>query len=321
MNNENSINNGVIKSEVKVISVGGSIICPDEVDAQFLADFSKMATQWLMAGEKRKLILVAGGGSIARKYQEALKAVECKLGDCNKDKAIERSDKTIEHNGEATERSDKATEHNGKTTEHKDEAITCNGKTIKLNDKAITSNDEADKRKSTGCDENLVAENDSSRFDWLGIMATRLNAQLLKSAFGKLCPCKVVCDPTAEINFDGRVLVAAGWKPGFSTDMDAVVLAKHFGAKVIINLSNIERVYTDDPKKNPAAKPLSKISWADFCKIVGEEWKPGLNAPFDPIASKTARSEGMKVICAKGGNIENTRAILDDKDFIGTVIE
>ena len=49
-------------------------------------------------------------------------------------------------------------------------------------------------------------------------MATRLNAQLLRAIFADLCNEPVVYDPTQCSDFSGQVLVAAGWKPGFSTD-------------------------------------------------------------------------------------------------------
>lgn len=156
--------------------------------------------------------------------------------------------------------------------------------------------------------------------DWIGITATRLNAQLLKACFGDLCQNDVVYDPTIAESIDGRILVAAGWKPGFSTDTDAVLLAQKFGAKTVVNLSNIEKVYTDDPRKNPDAKPLDSISWEDFRKMVGDEWVPGKNCPFDPIASKKASESGITVICAGGKNIQNIQNILEDKDFIGTRI-
>ncbi|MBP5568451.1 MAG: UMP kinase [Treponema sp.] len=157
--------------------------------------------------------------------------------------------------------------------------------------------------------------------DWIGIMATRINAQLLKAAFGDYCKNDVVYNPTFDdISFDGQILVASGWKPGFSTDTDAVYLGEKFGAKTVVNLSNIEKVYTDDPRKNPDAKPLDTISWADFRKMVGDEWTPGKNCPFDPIASKKASEIGMKVICAGAKDINNIKAILEDKEFFGTVI-
>lgn len=161
---------------------------------------------------------------------------------------------------------------------------------------------------------------DANAADWIGIMATRLNAQLLKACFGDLCKDNVVYNPTEETAFTGNVLVAAGWKPGFSTDNDAVLLAEKHNADLVINLSNIEKVYTDDPRKNPDAKPLDKISWKDFRAMVGDEWTPGKNSPFDPVASKKAEEMNLKVICAAGKNIENIRDILDGKKFIGTEI-
>jgi uridylate kinase len=160
---------------------------------------------------------------------------------------------------------------------------------------------------------------DNSEADWIGIMATRLNAQLVRALFKNLCPQDVVYDPTLVSEFSGRVMVAAGWKPGFSTDNDAVLLAERFAAKVVINVSNIEKVYTADPRANPDAKPIDSIGWDGFRAMVGDEWVPGKNAPFDPVASKRAQSAKIRVFCI-GKHIDNIRRALDGRDFAGTVI-
>lgn len=161
---------------------------------------------------------------------------------------------------------------------------------------------------------------DDSLADWIGIKATHLNGTLVRSIFEEFCTDPLVVDPTGEIGFEGQVLVAAGWKPGFSTDTDAVYLAKRFGGKLVINLSNIKKVYTDDPKKNPDARPLDTVTWDDFCRMVGSEWVPGKSTPFDPIASPIAKDAGIKVICSDGRNIDNTMNILYGRPFEGTVI-
>lgn len=161
---------------------------------------------------------------------------------------------------------------------------------------------------------------DNEQADWIGVMATRLNAQLVRAVFSDLCGQPVVYDPTAPVEFSGRVLIAAGWKPGFSSDNDAVILAERFGAKTVVNLSNIAKVYTDDPRTNPDAKPLDTVSWADFRRMVGDEWTPGKNVPFDPVASRRAEAAGITVICAAGKDIENTRRILNNEPFTGTTI-
>jgi uridylate kinase len=156
--------------------------------------------------------------------------------------------------------------------------------------------------------------------DWIGVMATRLNAQLVKALLGELSPQDVVVDPTSVSIFMGRVLVASGWKPGFSTDYDAVLLAERFGAERVLNLSNIAKVYTDDQRVDPDAKPIDSISWADFRKIVGDEWSPGKNTPFDPVATKKAAQMGLTVICAAGRDLDNLRRILEGESFVGTTI-
>ncbi len=156
--------------------------------------------------------------------------------------------------------------------------------------------------------------------DWLGIAATKINAQLVKAAMGSLCADPVVTDPSAPLTFSGKVLVASGWKPGFSSDFDAVYLGERCGARTVLNLSNIAKVYTADPKLDPTATPIDSISWAEFRAMVGSTWTPGANLPFDPIASARADEAGMKVICAAGKDLDNVFRILDGAPFIGTVI-
>jgi uridylate kinase len=230
---------------VTVISLGGSIIAPDGVDEGFLKEFIGLIRELLEKDEKRRFILVTGGGGPARSWQKAYRNVSAE---------------------------------------------------------------------TTGCGLN------NEQADWIGIMATRLNAQLIKAALGDLCTQDVVTNPTQVGPLVGRVLVAAGWKPGFSSDYDAVLLAERFQADRVINLSNIERVYTDDPRTNPGAKPIDFISWADFRALVGDEWVPGKNVPFDPVASRHAAKIGIQVICAAGRNSDNLRKLLRGEPFVGTVI-
>jgi uridylate kinase len=156
--------------------------------------------------------------------------------------------------------------------------------------------------------------------DWIGIAATRINAQLVKSVMGNLCTDPVVTDPSAPLTFSGKVLVASGWKPGFSSDFDAVYLGERCGARTVLNLSNIAKVYTADPKLDPKATPIDSISWSEFRAMVGSTWTPGANLPFDPIASARADEAGMKVICAAGKDLDNVFRILDGAPFVGTVI-
>jgi uridylate kinase len=54
--------------------------------------------------------------------------------------------------------------------------------------------------------------------------------------------------------------------------------------------------------------------------MVGDEWVPGKNVPFDPVASRHAEKIGLKVICAAGKDLRNLEDILKGKEFLGTRI-
>ncbi|HLC96298.1 MAG TPA: UMP kinase [Candidatus Nanoarchaeia archaeon] len=155
--------------------------------------------------------------------------------------------------------------------------------------------------------------------DWVGIFATRQNAKSVKKIFGDEAHPIIVIDPNHHLHFSRKILIAAGWKPGWSTDFDSVLLAKNMGVTSIINMSNVEYVYDKDPRKNPSAKPIEAISWKKFQKLVGTEWKPGLNMPFDPIASKKAAQLKLTVHLI-GKNLPNLRNLLHNKRFKGTTI-
>lgn len=225
------------KENIVVISVGGSLIVPEEIDFKWLGDFKNLIDRYTSNGYR--FIIIAGGGKTARKYQNAAREIAG----------------------------------------------------------------------VTGAD-----------LDWLGIQATIINAFLIKTIFRTLVHPKIIENPNEKLDFREKILIAAGWKPGFSTDYDAVLLAKNFNVKKIINLSNIDFVYDKDPNKFKDAKAIKQISWKDFRKIVGDKWNPGLNAPFDPIAAKESENLGLEVAIMNGKNINNLEDYMNNNKFIGTII-
>ncbi len=165
-----------------------------------------------------------------------------------------------------------------------------------------------------------VMEMTDEQLDWIGIYASRLNAQLVRQLFVEQAAEEVIVDPTLPIPMDKPITLGAGWKPGWSTDYDAVQVAVTNGIDRVVNLSNIEYVYDKDPNEHDDAERIEEIAWADFRKIVGDEWKPGLNAPFDPIAAKLAEEHGIEVVVADGKDIANLEHILTGEAFKGTRI-
>jgi len=163
--------------------------------------------------------------------------------------------------------------------------------------------------------------------DWLGIHSTRLNAHLIKTIFRQYAHPRINKNPRTKADLKKHfthgegLMVAAGWHPGWSTDFVATILAERLEAKTILNLSNIDYVYDKDPNKYKDAKKIKKINWVDFRKIVGTKWAPGLNTPFDPIASGQCQKLGLEVIIINGKKLNNLKNYFAEEKFIGTIIK
>jgi len=226
----------ISKKETIIISLGGSLIAPNDIDLGFLKNFSYSLKKYL---KQKRFFIITGGGKIARIYQKAL----------------------LEFGAKNTDR------------------------------------------------------------DWIGINITRLNAQIIKQMFSVNCYPEIITDPDKKVKTNKDIVVGAGWKPGWSTDYDAVLIAKNHNIKTIINLSNIDYVYDKNPNEFPDAKPLKEVDWKTLERIVGDKWTPGLSAPFDPKASKLAAKLKLKVIIINGKNLDRLEDFLNNKPFIGTIIK
>lgn len=157
--------------------------------------------------------------------------------------------------------------------------------------------------------------------DWLGIHATKLNAHLIRTIFRDIAHPYVLKHYEIIRKVTEPVIVAAGWRPGWSTDFCATMVCEDYNIKTVLNLTNIDMVYDSDPRINKDARTIKNISWDNFRNIVGDKWVPGMNAPFDPVAAKKAQELGLKVVVLRGDNFENLENYFDGKKFVGTVIK
>jgi uridylate kinase len=230
----------MLTHETIVMSVGGSLIVPGQIDTDFLRQL-KAFVDFETTQKGRRFIIIAGGGRTARNYQEAASS---------------------------------------------------------------------------------VAELNAEDLDWMGIHATRLNGHLLRTIFRDSAHRVMITNPDEILDVPPheKVVIAAGYRPGSSTDLRAVQIAEKINAAKVINLSNIDYVYTSDPKKNPDAEKIESISWTEFRALIPEDWDPGLSSPFDPIAAKIAQRDNIEVAIINGYNIGETIKYLDNEPFIGTKI-
>jgi uridylate kinase len=157
--------------------------------------------------------------------------------------------------------------------------------------------------------------------DWIGIHATRLNAHFIRTILREHAHPVVARDYNDKLPWVEPVLVVSGWKPGCSTDFDAVKFAELYNSDTVINLSNISHIYDSDPASNPGAKRLEKVSWKRMREIVGENWVPGSNIPFDPAACKEGEKMGLRVLFTKGTELEEVKKAIEGREISGTIIE
>jgi uridylate kinase len=115
--------------------------------------------------------------------------------------------------------------------------------------------------------------------DYMGMLATVINALALQDALEKLgAPTRVqsaitmsqIAEPfirrRAERHLEKKRVVIFGGgtgNPYFSTDTAAALRANEIGAEVILKATKVDGIYDSDPKKNPAAKRFSEITYID----------------------------------------------------------
>lgn len=156
--------------------------------------------------------------------------------------------------------------------------------------------------------------------DWIGIHATRLNGHLLRTIF------RDVADPVM-IDERGRVqkirypiTIASGWRPGWSTDYVALQIAADIGATEAIIAGKPSHVHDKDPAKYPKTKRFETLTWPEYRKLIPKKWSPGMNAPVDPVGAALGQREDIKAIIIDGRKLPNFAALLNGKEFSGTII-
>jgi uridylate kinase len=167
-----------------------------------------------------------------------------------------------------------------------------------------------------------VSDLDPEDIDWMGIHATRLNGHLLRTIFRDIAHPVMITNPDDIIDVpkDTPLVIAAGYRPGASTDLRAVQIAERRGATKLMNLSNTDYVYTADPRKDSSAEKIEDITWEEFLRLIPTEWNPGLSSPFDPVAARAARHLSLEVVNINGTKPEEIEKYLSGEPFIGTRI-
>ena len=143
-----------------------------------------------------------------------------------------------------------------------------------------------------------------SSADYMGMLATVMNALALQNLLEKkevrtrvlsAIPMMTVCEPyvrrRAMRHMEKKriVIFAAGTgNPFFTTDTAAALRAVEMNCDALLKGTQVDGVYTDDPRKNPKAKRYEKL---DYKKVLADDLKV-----MDASAISLARENKVPIV-------------------------
>ena len=158
--------------------------------------------------------------------------------------------------------------------------------------------------------------------DIIGIEATRLNAELLIAGLGEEASSNVPTsvDKLIEAADRGKVVVLGGLIPGQSTDAVAAMTAELLSASLLIKATDVDGVYSADPKKDAKAKKLDKVTYSELRRLsMRGELGAGGYQLFDPSAIRFIERSSISTVILDGRDPTNIlKAVRGEK--IGTLI-
>lgn len=156
-----------------------------------------------------------------------------------------------------------------------------------------------------------------------GISATRMNARFM-SYFFKQDQERGIPHKLRELKkyikkFDVIFCGALEYKPHQTSDSTSAQIAKALKTD-FINLSDVQGLYTKNPKKYKDAKFIPKISWKEFHKMAHKDkFQPGQHFVLDQTASTIIMKEKITTYIL-GEDMKQLDAVLHNQKFKGTLI-
>ena len=154
----------------------------------------------------------------------------------------------------------------------------------------------------------------------LGIKATKLNAMLVSNFLkaNKLLPDSIKEIKNLLRRYNLVVCGSIGFKPEMTSDGDSADIARHLNAE-LINMTNVDGLFTRDPRKFKNARFIPEISFKDFLKIANKiKFKAGQHFVLDKSAAVIIDRYRIKTTILKGLN--NLERCINGEKFRGTVI-
>ena len=158
--------------------------------------------------------------------------------------------------------------------------------------------------------------------DEIGINATRMNALALSSFLADSnSKIPTTVNDAAEFSRIYRFTVMGGTEPGHTTDTVATLLAERINARILINATSVDGVYSDDPKKVPDSKKFQALSYDEAIALaLSKSVGAGPNVFMDLTALNIAKRSNIRIYVINGLELGEYGKIMKTGKTGGTII-
>jgi len=142
--------------------------------------------------------------------------------------------------------------------------------------------------------------------DRIGISVSRLHALVL--AFSLPGSLKHIPHSVEELERyvkANKVIVVGGFEPGQSTTTVAVLCAEAVNADKLIIATNVDGIYTSDPRRDPSARLLEKVHVDELERILTLSQLAGTYPLFDRLSLSILKRSRIRTIVVNGKPPEN----------------
>jgi len=150
--------------------------------------------------------------------------------------------------------------------------------------------------------------------DEVGIEVTRLHARLLAARIGGPTPAHPPTTVPAVVEQlrAGSPVVLGGTEPGHTTDGVAALVAVRIRAARVVNATDVDGIYDQNPRTHPNARRLERLTWPEFRAMVhaGTSGEAGQNFLFDRLGADALARAHIPLLIVPGRDLANLESAI-----------
>lgn len=161
--------------------------------------------------------------------------------------------------------------------------------------------------------------------DEIGIEVTRLHARLLAAAVGPPTPAHPPASVALAVHELQRAspVILGGTEPGHTTDGVAALIASRVRAVRLVNATDVDGLYDEDPRTHPGAHRVPRTHWPEFRRrvLAATSGEAGQNFLFDRLGADTLARADIPLWIVHGRDLENLGAAIRGRPFEGSRVD